>query len=424
MKQKFSDFFRTLFPSNRTELLLFLVFISGYGIFAWYIAAHYRIVFDNRIPWDSYFSFDNRAIVLNGGGFERHPLSNYFFGWMKNFALWISGGKFNENFRIVLSLCSTLTVSLTNIQIFKYLKNIVRLPEFIAIFLMVMFGFFTTPILLSFTPETYTYTLFFLTAFNYYAALKIRKNEKLSGAALVIGGVAVGGMTITNIVKIYIPVLFEKDIFRSWKKFGNAVFKVMLSFSVFALLFLNRLNFNYERIFTKAEQQYEKFSNVDHVPVWKMIWSWFFGGNVLFSGFELRDYHNIAKTFYYKALFMVPYSSWVPYFMVALIFVLVFWSYFKNFRNPLVQILMLSFLVDIIIHCILRFGLHTAYIYGGHFIFVVPLMLGWLFYAYRKNGWMLSSLFSILSVFFVVLVMNNLFRLEEFFVFLDTYYKK
>lgn len=424
MKQKFSDFFRTLFPSNRTELLLFLVFISGYGIFAWYIAAHYRIVFDNRIPWDSYFSFDNRAIVLNGGGFERHPLSNYFFGWMKNFALWISGGKFNENFRIVLSLCSTLTVSLTNIQIFKYLKNIVRLPEFIAIFLTVMFGFFTTPILLSFTPETYTYTLFFLTAFNYYAALKIRKNEKLSGAALVIGGVAVGGMTITNIVKIYIPVLFEKDIFRSWKKFGNAVFKVMLSFSVFALLFLIRLNFNYERIFTKAEQQYEKFSNVDHVPVWKMIWSWFFGGNVLFSGFELRDYHNIAKTFYYKALFMVPYSSWVPYFMVALVFVLVFWSYFKNFRNPLVQILMLSFLVDIIIHCILRFGLHTAYIYGGHFIFVVPLMLGWLFYAYRKNGWMLSSLFSILSVFFVVLVMNNLFRLEEFFVFLDTYYKK
>ncbi|MFN8364349.1 MAG: DUF6080 domain-containing protein [Cloacibacterium normanense] len=31
---------------------------------------------------------------------------------------------------------------------------------------------------------------------------------------------------------------------------------------------------------------------------------------------------------------------------------------------------MLSFFVDIIIHCVLKFGLHTSYIYGGHFIFL------------------------------------------------------
>ncbi|MGC4128963.1 MAG: DUF6080 domain-containing protein [Bergeyella sp.] len=422
MKHKIIDFFKTFFPASRTEFLLFVVFLLSYGTLASYIALNYRIVFDNRIPWDAYFSFDNRAIVMNGGGFERHPLSNYFFDALRNLALWVSGGKMNADFRLVLALCSTAMISLVNVQIFKYLRNIIRLPVFLSVFLVVMFSFFVTPVLLSFTPETYTYTLFFLTGFNYYAALKLRRNKRISGVALVLSGVAAGGMTITNIVKVYLPVLFEKGLFRSWKKFGNAVLRAVISFAVFALLFLNRLNFQYEKIFTKAEQQYDKFSNADHVPVWDMIWSWFFGGNILFSGFELRDYHNQGKTFFFKALFMETYSSWLPYFFVAVIFILVFWSYFKNFRNRFVQILMLSFLVDIVIHCVMKFGLHTSYIYGGHFVFVIPVMLGWLFYAYRKNGIMLSAILSVLAVTFVFIAMNNMVRMEEFFVFLNKYY--
>ncbi len=423
MKRKIKDFFKTLFPSSKIELVLFLIFIISYGSLAWYIAENYRIVFDNRIPWDAYFSFDNRAIVTTGGGFERHPLSNYFFDALRNFALWISGGKMNTDFRLVLSLSSALMIALTNIQIFKYLRNIVRLPNFVGIFLTVMFSFFVTPILLSFTPETYTYSLFFLTIFNYYAALKLRKNEKISGIALALGGISVGGMTVTNIAKVYLPVLFEKGLFRSWKHFGNATLRVLISIAVFALLYLNRLNFQYEKFFSKAEQQYEKFSNADKIPVWDMIWSWFFGGNILFSSFEIRDYHNKEKTFYFKALFMEAYSSWLLYAAIALIFGLIFWSWIKNFKNPLVQILMLSFIIDVVIHCVAKFGLHTAYIYGGHFIFVVPLLLGWLFYAYRKNAWMLSGIFTALCLFFVVLVMNNAFRMQEFFLFLHTFYQ-
>ena len=423
LKSKFLKFLSFSFPSSRIEGVLFLFFLIAYGILATFISLNFRIVFDNRIPWDAYFSFDNRAIVMTGGGFERHPLSIYFFDWMRNFALWISGGKMNETFRLVLALCSTITISLANIQIFKYLKNIVQLPSKISIFLILFFGIFVTPILLSFTPETYTYTLFFLVLFNYYTALKLRKNEKLSTVALVFGGLGIGGMTITNIIKVYLPILFEKNIFRSWKNFGNAALRVVISVGVFVLLFLNRLNFDYEKVFTKAESQYEKFSNAKIIPVWDMIFSFFFGGNMLFSGYEIRDYHNAEKTFYFKALFMETYSSFWNYFFVALIFVLVFWSYFKNFKNKLVQVIMISFLVDIFIHCIVKFGLHTSYIYGGHFVFVVPLMLGWLFFSYKNHPKMLSFLFSVLSVCFLYFGVNNFLRMNEFFEFLQKYYQ-
>ena len=393
-----------------------------YGFLASYIALNYRIVFDNRIPWDAYFSFDNRAIVMTGGGFERHPLSNYFFDWIRNFAYFFSNGNKNEIFRHVLALCSAATVSLSMLQVFKYLKNIIRLPLMFCILLLLLFGFFTTNILLSFTPETYTYTLFVLVFFNHYAALKLRNEKKIPITALTFAGVAVGGLTITNIVKVYIPVLFEKHLFNNFKKIANAFLRVSISTIVFVFLYLYRLNFDWQKIFSKTGEQYEKFSKPKVTPVWDMIYSWFFGGNMLFPGFVIRDYHN-KKGFEYKALFMDVYQSWVPYFFVGLMLSLMVWSWLKNWKNRFVNILMLSFLIDIIIHVFLKFGLHTSYIYGGHFIFVVPLILGWLLYSYRNSPKQLSMVTSALSLLLVYFAMNNMYRMQEFFVFLNLYYK-
>ena len=421
-KQKFFDFIKTVFPATKFETLLFLIFLSIYGALGTYIALNYRIIFDNRIPWDAYFSFDNRAIVMTGGGFERHPLANYFFNWIREFALLFSDGKKDANFRLVLAWCSNFAVSLSLIQIYKYLKNIIRLPKNISLLILSFFAFFTTNILLSFTPETYTYTLFFLVLFNYYAALKLKKEAIIPATALTLATISIGGLTVTNAVKVFISVLFEKNLFQNWKKFGNAVLRVLLSVVIFVLLFLYRLDFNYMRFLNKSGEQYDKFSKPKVTPLWDMISSWFFGGNMLFPSFVIRDYHN-KKGFYYKALFMDVYTSVIPYVFVAAILILVFWSYFKNFKNKLVQVLMISFLVDIVIHCILKFGLHTSYIYGGHFIFVVPLLIGWLFYSYKNSPKMLSFLFVTVGVLFFYLAMNNLLRMEEFFVFLEKYYR-
>lgn len=396
--------------------------MSAYGTLGTYIALNYRIIFDDRIPWDAYFSFDNRAIVMTGGGFERHPLANYFFNWIREFALLFSDGKKDATFRLFLAWCSNVAVSLSLIQIYKYLKNIIGLPKYISLLILIFFAFFTTNILLSFTPETYTYTLFFLVLFNYYAALKMRKEEKIPSTALTLATISVGGLTVTNAVKVFIPILFENNLFRNWKKFGNTVFRVLTSVTVFFLLFLYRLDFDYMRFLNKSGEQYDRFSKPKFTPLWDMISSWFFGGNMLSPSFVIRDYHN-KKGFYYKALFMDVYTLVVPYVFVAVVLILVFWSYFKNFKNKFVQVLMISFLVDIVIHCVLKFGLHTSYIYGGHFIFVVPLLMGWLFYSYKNSPKMLAFLFVTVSILFFYLGMNNLLRMEEFFVFLEKYYR-
>lgn len=421
-KSKLISFFKIVFPSTLAELLLFAFFITVYGILGTYLAQHYRIIFDARIPWDAYFSFDNKAIVMTGGSFERHPLSYYFFNWVRELAFWVSNGKTGMGFRLTLAWLSNLTISLSLIQIFKYLKNIVELPLWLSLLIVLFFSVFSTNILLSFTPETYTYTFFLLILYNYYTAIQIKKDKKIAGSAMVLAGVSIGGLTVTNIVKVFIPVLFEKDIFKSWKKFGNAVIRVVTTIVVFVLLYLCRIDFKYQNILSKSGEQYEKFSNVKSVPVWDMIVSYFFGGNILFPAFFIREKHNM-KGFYYQALFMDVYTTFFQYAFIVILIGLVLWSYSKNFKNKLVQILMISFLVDILIHCVLRFGLHTSYIYGGHFVFVFPLLLGWLFYSYKNSPKILSFLTAVVGVMLVFIIENNYIRMYEFFDFINQFYR-
>ena len=422
IKTKLINLLKQVFPSSYTELAVFLFFISCYGILGTYIALHYRIIFDSRIPWDAYFSFDNKAIVMTGGSFERHPLAYYFFNWIREFSLLISGGKTDASFRLTLAWLSNIAISLCMVQIFKYLKNIIRLPLMLSLLIILLFGCFSTSIILSFTPENFTYTLLFLSIYNYYAAIKLRKEEKIPGSALTLAGITIGGLTITNLVKVFIPVVFERDIFRNWKKFGNAVFRVLLAIACFVFLYLLRIDFKYENILSKTNQQYEKFSNVESIPDWDMMLSYFFGGSILFPSFMISDKHNM-KGFDFKGLLMEPYSTTFSYLFVIILLILILWSYLKNFKNKMVQILALSFLFDIIIHCMMRFGLHTSYIYGGHFVFVYPLLLGWLFHGYRSRPKTLSFLMITMVVLFVFLLANNLFRMSDFFSFLETYYQ-
>ncbi|WP_257468805.1 DUF6080 domain-containing protein [Chryseobacterium sp. D764] len=422
IKTKTINFFKLIFPSTYTELAVFLFFMICYGILGSYIALHYRIIFDSRIPWDAYFSFDNKSILMTGGSFERHPLSYYFFNWVREFSLFISGGKMDTNFRLTLAWLSNIIISLNIVQVFKYLKNIICLPLWLSVLIILFFGVFSTNIILSFTPENFTYTLFLLSLYNYYAAIKLRKEEKTPAIALSLAGITIGGLTITNFIKVFIPLLFEKNLFRDWKKFGNAVFKVTIAVICFVLLYLNRIDFKYQNIFSKTNQQYEKFSNVESMPTWDMILSFFFGGNILFPGFIISDKHNM-KGFDFKGLYMDLYSSAFPYFFITILLTLIIWSYFKNFKNKWVQVIAISFFVDIVIHCVMRFGLHTSSIYGGHFVFVYPLLLGWLFYSYRSSRKVMSVLTLTVILLFVYLLANNLFRMAEFFWFMETYYQ-
>lgn len=423
ISNKFRNIIKFLFPSTAQEGLLLLIAFIGYGILASVIALDYRIVYDERIPWDAYFSFDNRSIINTGGGVERHPLSKYWFDAIRETALKISHNERNDIFRLIISLFSSIAIALSLVQIFKYLRNIITLPSWLCWLLVLFFGIFSTNILLSFTPETYTYTLLFLCTFNHYAASKLKHNGKISPIVLTLGVVSIGGMTITNAVKPLIPILVERKLFGSMRSIFNAIWRSFLAVMIFLLLFLYRIDFNFNAIISKAGEQYEKFSQPKQIQLWDMIYSWFFGGNVLFSNFLVRDYHN-KKGYHYAALFMDTYDTVALYVTIGVLFMMVGWAIIQNWNNKLLLILVASFLVDIMIHCIMKFGLHTAYIYGGHFVFVIPLMLGWLFHSLKNKPLLFTFALGVFILIFVFTIGNNFFRMTEFFEFMNQYYRQ
>ncbi len=177
MKAKFFNF-KTIFPVTATELFVLLFFIAVYMSFGWFIASEFRLVYDERVPWDAYFSFDNYSIVNTGGGWERHPFSIYLFDVIRDIALYISGGKTDSTFRIVLMAFSATTVAFTMLQFYKYFRNIIKLPVAINLFLLLFFSFFTTPVLLSFTPETYTYSFFPSGIFQLFCGIKTHSGKE------------------------------------------------------------------------------------------------------------------------------------------------------------------------------------------------------------------------------------------------------
>ncbi|NAW51582.1 hypothetical protein GNY06_09375 [Elizabethkingia argentiflava] len=390
--------------------------------FGGFIAKEFRLIYDERIPWDAYFSLDNYSIVTTGGGWERHPFSKYLFDLIREVALTVSGGKKDASFRISLVFCSATAVSFSLLHLYKYLRNIISLPLWISLFLVLFFSVFTTPIILSFTPETYTYSLFLLVFFNYFSALNITQEKKMTTLPLTGFAIFIGGLTITNLAKVYIPICLENRLFQKWSNIVSAFIRCLVSIGAFFLLYLWRLDFKLHTIVEQTFSQYEKFSKPKVTPLWDMIASWFWGGNILFPSFTIRDYHSKIG-FQYKALFMDVYSLWVPYLFLSVLTCLVIWSLVANYKNKLVHMLGLSLFCDIVIHCILKFGLHTAYIYGGHFIFIVPMLLGWLFYSQKTKPKILSALWCVLIILFAYLSLNNLYRLNEVVEFAKLYYR-
>jgi Family of unknown function (DUF6080) len=394
-----------------------------YALWAAYIAINYTVIFDARIPWDAYFSFDNRAIVLTGGGIERHPLANYFFDQMRQFCLWISGQRYNMLFRCSLAFFSVTTVSYTVFLVQQYLRYFLHLPRAISVMIALFYASFSTNILLCFTPETYTYSQLFLVMFVCYTAHKYQIQQKINALVLSIFAVSIGGMTITNVLKCYIPLLFQAKRLFSFKNLGNIALKISISASALILLYLNRINFNWRFIFEKSTEQYERFSQPKHVPLWDMIYAWFFGGSTLFSDFITRDYHS-KENYHFNAIFMDVYPDVWHYALVAALLLIIVWAWLKNFKNPLVQGLMIGFGFDIIIHTILKFGLSTAYIYGGHFVYVYPLLMGFLYKSYAHNTKMKTYLSYLLVGLWLAYLGLNIYHANLFLDLLDVNYRK
>ena len=106
------------------------------------------------------------------------------------------------------------------------------------------------------------------------------------------------------------------------------------------------------------------------------------------------------------------YSHWWQYAVVLLILAIVVFSLVKNYRTKLVQYLFLLLFFDVLLHIVLMKGLSEAMIYGGHWVYTIPLFVGWLYKSLEKNQ--RKILIAVLSGLILILAVNDVVRMKEF----------
>lgn len=393
--------FRLFFPKGKSEVTLFIVFFLIYGSLATFLALATNITDQPTVKTDAYFSFDNALISHHGfQNLEGHPLMALF-----TFPIIYVGIIFNLIFATVkakalfLVLICTYLVSSSIIYIYRYLKEIINLNGYITYLLTCFYATTSTLIILSFTFESYTYSLFLLTFSLYYYSYRIKNQLATPFSVNIILAISLGGITITNFVKGLIPILFISNDLKLIIKRVSIISAIFIS-----ILIVLEIK---ENIFSNIQNRLDLFI-IDSTLVYKYIIDFFWGAAILFP--------YIIKSGYYGGPIEVIstdfYAGWWQYLIVSLIFIFMVGGSILNYKNKLIYIPILFFMVDIFIHVIMKYGINEGIIYGGHWVFLIPILIGWLYKSLKTAQQ--KALEILLSLLFIALCVNNIIQMNTF----------
>lgn len=143
--------------------------------------------------------------------------------------------------------------------------------------------------------------------------------------------------------------------------------------------------------------------------MWDSFISYFFGGNVLIPSLKIGTGYWGIKT---PAIVPELYKFVYQYIVVLSLLIMCLIGVIKNYKEKLLQIIILMFAVDLFYLVIMKVGLVESFIYGGHFIFMIPIILAWLYQS--LNIKFRRFLLFIIAGLTLVVLGNNLVRMFDF----------
>lgn len=90
----------------------------------------------------------------------------------------------------------------------------------------------------------------------------------------------------------------------------------------------------------------------------------------------------------------------------------------KNWINQLIKFLLLSFLVDIVLHIVIGLGAKEAYIFAGNYSFIFPIIIGIGYQnAMSKSKSYARIYLTVFSLIFLVFTFKNIISLFSLYNF-------
>ena len=405
----FKDFLCLCWPKTKSEKLIFLIIFITYTLFSPFFVFNTFLLDHPGTCCDTFLGFDSQYISTRGFAIiSAHPFMAVFsapIAYLGKLVGLIFGYKANTFF---LVLFCTFLISQTQINIRRYLIDIIELDAWKSNVIIFFFAVFASNFAMAISFDSFTFSFFFLTCAVYYFSKKLKNDERISIASGFLMAFTIGGITITNLGKAISVYFFDKLSIKEMLKKQVIIISGFISLYI-AFESILYFVFNRQRIL-EIFDRYEQFSKPEfHLPneTFQTVISRFFGGPMLFPGYQVieRDFPDGP----YSVL--ANYSHIWQYAITFFILALLIWSLWTQIKNRLVLFLILNFLMDIVIHLVFEYGLGESFIYAGHWLFIFPILLGWLLK--DRAEWMSKAIMVSLILIAIVTLCNNIFRFHE-----------
>ena len=420
-RKDFKFLFLEMLPKNKVEKSILIASLCLYLPIALFLNIKTDLI------WKlDYFDFDNPGYINILTSFKgwmvgfRHPFVGFIlipFKIIGYVFFLLTGAK--DHFYFV-SLIFPVFVSFTNIFVFRYLKDITKISTKRALLLISFFAFFATNLTLSFTPESFPFSLFFLSFMIMFFSGLILTKKKIPFSQLFILSFLTGGITSTNIVKCFILDFFSNTKFKRWIKRSFLITLIFVTLCTCLLMMGGKVSksITFIEYYTTTEAAYYPEYVI---PVGNALFSYFWNAPITWGDFAESSLLKVERHVMTGKLNIAPYSH--PFHSVfgGVLLLLCVISGCLNRKNKLVCILILCFAVDLFITGVLKYGLCNSFVFGGHWVFIIPMLFGWMYPGLKNKRQ--RTIFDIVMIgMFAALLINNAYRMSQIFDFALKYY--
>ena len=369
-----------LFPIEVWEPFLFLLFFGIYGLIGLNLLRHTDLIQGTDGGTGSYLGYDNLFhLETNGGVFDiAHPFFNLFHILKWAVVKTVEAAAHND-IRIVFCLClMSFLVCSGLVLLYRYLKRIVLIPTHRALLLTLLAGGSFTTIVLSFTTETYPFSFFLLIFSLLVLSWEYKMRQRFQTYTLTLFTFLLGGVTISNAGKPLLASLVGRyplaerirNLFRSLLPFVAAVAIVFGIYTLKDWAFPGTSD-------SPAQTTLSQLREFHHDELFAHQLINDFWSNTFMTTPLVRQIIGEEQVFR-----PTEYLHGWHYAIPFMLFFLSLASLLLNIRkNPYVQMIACYLAVDLIIHLGFGYGMSEGILFGGHFLFLIPALIGWL---YRK----------------------------------------
>ena len=393
-------------------LVALLVFVLLNGLYFYkysnlFLKAHHVSFWQLFAKTFHVSGFDAWSCIFMSNGkiyyeIPRHPLFSvilYPFYQLNKWLMSVGDTNYAMIFMAVLLVVSAFYSFIFVYRVFREVMELQRKDCILFSAMLYSFGMVMVSMLV---PDHFCWSLLLLTMTLYLAGMAMKKKKKLSAWTIGILSLFTGGVTLSNIAKTYLAAWFVN---------GRKVFgwKNMLAMILPAILLVGTAYLIYREVkepqlvadkkieirnYAKDSLQQQKDS-IHHA--WVMahtgqpmkeegFWKWTDAStsrtdalihNMMGESIQLHDSYLLDDMCVNRPT-VVKYNYAFNYVVEAFLALLFLAGIFAGIRHKFFLLLMSWLGMDVVIHFVMGFGLNEMYIMACHWIFIIPIALGYL----------------------------------------------